>query len=219
MGASRQAERERFANNLLRYNWRKLWRHKRKWGGGVGMHLTGMPQFAKDGSGPFSKTTMWAFSSRRRARAPADAPPATPPMMTTFLAPAIAPFSPLHILSSLLLLLLSRPSSTECFLLSPGGIFPCVAPFFAQCFCLPLSLVPDQSDSLITLLLFHVHSLVSLPLSAIRHVLPFLFLCEFVFSPKAKPPLFSIPLICDSWEMTVEMGRIGSLSHASGHGP
>ena len=197
MGASRQAERERFANNLLRYNWRKLWRHKRKWGGGVGMHLTGMPQFAKDGSGPFSKTTMWAFSSRRRARAPADAPPATPPMMTTFLAPAIAPFSPLHILSSLLLLLLSRPSSTECFLLSPGGIFPCVAPFFAQCFCLPLSLVPDQSDSLITLFLFHVHSLVSLPLSAIRHVLPFLFLCEFVFSPKAKPPLFSIPLICD----------------------
>jgi len=110
------------------------------------MHLTGMPQFAKDGSGPFSKTTMWAFSSRRRARAPADAPPATPPMMTTFLAPAIVPFSPLHILSSLLLLLPSRPSSTECFLLSPGGIFPCVVAFFrAMSFCLPLFLFPINS--------------------------------------------------------------------------
>ena len=121
------------SNVLFKYIfWRKLWRQGRKGGGGVGMHLTGMPQFANDGSGPFSKTTMLAFSSRRRARAPADAPPATPPMMTTFLPPAVVPFSPLHILSSLLLLLPSKPSPTECFLLSPGDIFPRVAPVSAR---------------------------------------------------------------------------------------
>jgi hypothetical protein len=172
-----------------------LWRQGRKGGGGVGMHLTGMPQFANDGSGPFSKTTMLAFSSRRRARAPADAPPATPPMMTTFLPPAVVPFSPLYILSSLLLLLPSKPSPTECFLLSPGDIFPRVAPVSARMSIRPRTvllspfLVPGQLSLSLS---GHpaVNSLVSLPLPSCRPFLPQLFL-GFVLFPETKPPLFS----------------------------
>ncbi len=45
----------------------------------------GRPQFAYDMYGPRSTMTISAFSSRLRRRAAHDAPPATPPMMMTFM--------------------------------------------------------------------------------------------------------------------------------------
>ncbi len=45
----------------------------------------GRPQLAYDMSGPFSSSTISAFSSSRRNAAAALAPPATPPMMMIFM--------------------------------------------------------------------------------------------------------------------------------------
>ena len=45
----------------------------------------GRPQFAYETYGPRSTIRICAFSSSRRNRAAHDAPPATPPMITTFL--------------------------------------------------------------------------------------------------------------------------------------
>ena len=44
------------------------------------------PQLAKETSGPRSSTVISAVSQRRRARAAQDAPAATPPMTSSFMA-------------------------------------------------------------------------------------------------------------------------------------
>ena len=47
--------------------------------------VIGQPQLANETSGPRSNITISASSDNRRARAAADAPPATPPTMTSFM--------------------------------------------------------------------------------------------------------------------------------------
>ena len=53
--------------------------------GDLAANVVGSPQLANDTSGPRSNRTISASSDRRRARAAAEAPPATPPTMSSFM--------------------------------------------------------------------------------------------------------------------------------------